>query len=202
MKEYIKNTLDYYDKNSKSYFKTWNIDFVNNFDFKSPDIFLSYLNKDAKILDLGCGSGRDILYFKNKGYKVKGIDGSKKMCELTSKLLGEKVEQVNFLNMNYKDEFDGIYACASLLHLNNEDLILVLNKIATALKNEGIFYADFKFGKEERIKEGRFFNDMTKEKFENICASVPHLKIITSWIDEDFDNHKVFINFLLKKIEN
>lgn len=200
MKKYIEDTLNYYDKNSKTYFNEWNINFVNNFDFKSPDIFLSYLNKDSKILDLGCGSGRDILYFKNKGYNVNGIDGSKEMCELTSKLLGEKVEHLNFLDLNYKNEFDGIYACASLLHLNDEDLTLVLNKVADALKESGILYVDFKFGETERIKDGRFFNDMTKEKFEAICKNVSNLRIVYYWIDKIYDNHKVFINFILKKI--
>lgn len=157
MKEYIENTLRYYENNFEDYYKSWNIDFVNNHDFKNPDIFLDYLSKNSKILELGCGSGRDILYFKSKGYNVKGIDGSKKMCELTSKLLGEKIEEKTFLDIDYKSEFDGVYACASLLHLNNEDLIICLNKICDALKPNGIFYTDFKHGEEERIKKRKIF---------------------------------------------
>ena len=55
MKDYIENTLNYYDENIEKYYKTWNVDFVNEYDFDVTDIFLSYLNNNSYILDLGCG---------------------------------------------------------------------------------------------------------------------------------------------------
>lgn len=199
MENYIKNTLNYYDENINEYVQEWNIDFIKNYNFTDPDIFLSYLQKGDKILDLGCGSGRDSLYFKQKGFKVKSIDGSAKMCEFSSRLLNERVEQINFLELNYENEFDGIFACASLLHLNNIDLLKVLRKIVIALKNNAYLYASFKYGSSERMKKERYFNDMTEEKFNNILNNIHELELIKTWKSEQYGKHKPFINFILKK---
>lgn len=200
MEKYIKDTINYYDINSQSYYEEWNRKFVQNYDFDEVlDTFLSYLKPSSYILDLGCGSGRDSIYFKKKNYKVKSVDGSLKMCEVASKVLGEPVEQKNFLDLAYENEFDGVFACASLLHLNDEDLISCLNKIVTALKDNGILYISFKYGKETRFKDGRFFNDMTEEKFKNIYSQVPELEFVKVFSNAQYDGHKPFINFILKK---
>lgn len=199
MEKYIENTINYYDKNSNTYYETWGHNFLDDFDWDIPDIFLSYLKPDSYILDLGCGIGRDSKYFKEKNYKVKAIDGSKKMCEIASKILNEPVEQINFLDINYINEFDGIFACASLLHLNNEDLIECLKKLVLALKDNGIIYASFKFGENERMKENRYFNDMTEEKFEKLCENIPQIEILKSWKSPQYDNHISFINFIVRK---
>ena len=110
MKDYIKDTLNYYDNNIDSYKKLWLDDFSSNYNFEIPDIFLSYLNKNSKILDMGCGTGRDSKYFKELGHIVKSIDGSLEMCKIASNLLNEEVEQLNFLDINYSNEFDRIFA--------------------------------------------------------------------------------------------
>lgn len=60
---------------------------MKNYDFTIPDIFLSYLRDGDNILDLGCGPGRDSKYFLEHGYKVTAIDGSKKFCDMASKIL-------------------------------------------------------------------------------------------------------------------
>ncbi len=199
MKKYIKDTIHYYDKNSESYYQEWNKKFVENYNFDVPDVFLKYLKPGAFILDLGCGSGRDSAYFKKQGYQVKAVDGSKKMCEIASKVLGEKVEQLNFLDLSYHQEFDGIFACASFLHLNDEDLLICLRKVTQALKADGILYISFKYGESPRIKDGRFFNDMTEERFFQICSQVPNLKHLLTFSNQQYDGHKPFINFVLKK---
>lgn len=199
MKKYIENTLNYYDNNSNTYYDTWNTSFLDNYNFDIPDIFLSYLTPGAYILDLGCGIGRDSVYFKKKNYKVKAIDGSKEMCKIASKELNEPVEQINFLDINYVSQFDGIFACASLLHLNNEDLIECLSKLILALNNNGIIYASFKFGENERVDEKRYFNDMTEEKFKNICEYFPNIEILKSWISDQYKTHRKFINFIIRK---
>ena len=152
MEKYIENTLRYYDENFKVYSEEWSNNFTSNFNFENPNIFISYLRDGAYVLDLGCGHGRDTMYFIEKGYKVKAIDGSLEMCRLASKNTGINVEQINFLDMNYDNEFDGIFASASLLHLNNNDLIIVLKKISKALKENGILLASFKYGELERFK--------------------------------------------------
>ena len=199
MKDYIKNTLEYYDKNINNYKKIWLDDFSKNYDFKIPDIFLSYIIKDSHILDLGCGIGRDSKYFIDKGYHVISVDGSNEMCKIASELLKTDVEQINFLDINYKEEFDGVFACASLLHLSNEDLLVVLKKISNALKKNGILYTCFKYGNGTRIDNGRFYNDMNEEKFINILNNVEDLKILKTWVTEQYKTDTKFINYIIRK---
>ena len=199
MKNYIKDTLEYYDNNIEDYKKLWLNDFSKNYNFEIPDIFLSYLSVNSHILDLGCGTGRDSKYFIDKGYQVTSIDGSKEMCEVAKNLLNKEVEQINFLDINYKDDFDGIFACASLLHLSNEDLLIVLKKISSALKQNGILYTCFKYGKSTRVDNGRFYNDMTEEKFVNLSKNINELKILRTWITEQYKSDTKFINFIIRK---
>lgn len=199
MKDYIKNTLKYYDENADAFKEKWLNDFSLNYNFKIPDIFLSYLKDNSYILDLGCGIGRDSKYFIEKGHKVKSIDGSCKMCSIAKELLNIEVDQINFLDMNYENLFDGVFACASLLHLSNEDLIIVLKKISTSLKQDGIFYICFKLGEENRIDSGKFYNDMTEDKFISICNNIKELEIIKMWLSDQYKTETKFINFILKK---
>ena len=92
---------------------------------------------------MGCGSGRDSKYFLYKGYSVKAIDGSKELCKLASNNIGQEVECADFLDLSYNEEFDAIWACASLLHIDKKDLNKVINNLHKALKKNGIIYASF-----------------------------------------------------------
>ena len=199
MLDYIDKTLNYYEENAQSYFKEWNNDFLQNYDFTVPDRFLSYLTAGVHILDLGCGFGRDSKYFLDNGYSVTSIDGSKELCKIASEFLGISVLNLNFLNIDFENEFDGVFATASLLHLNNEDLKTFLVKIHRSLKKNGILFCSFKVGNQYRINE-RFFNDMTREKFETILSEIPGLfDIVETWESEPYKNHRNFINFILRK---
>lgn len=178
---YKEKTLEYYNKNSKEFANgTLNVDFSD-----TQEKFLSYLTPGADILDFGCGSGRDAKYFLKKGFKVHAIDGSKKMCEFAAEVTGIKIEQVDFLAFNEKLKYDGIWACSSILHLNSEELSVVVKKIADALKTGGIFYSSFKHGTFEGERNGRFFNDMTAEKFTSLLNRNKDFQLIETWISED-----------------
>ena len=199
MKDYIKNTLEYYDNNIESYKEMWLNDFSSNYNFEIPDIFLGYLNTNSHILDLGCGTGRDSKYFLDKGYQVTSIDGSKEMCKIARNLLNKEVNEINFLDLDYNNEFDGVFACASLLHLSNEDLIFVLKKISKSLKENGILYTCFKYGQNTRVDNGRFYNDMNEEKFLDLMKNIENLKILKTWISEQYKSDTKFINYILIK---
>lgn len=86
------------------------------------DAFLSYLKPGARILDFGCGSGRDTKYFLEHGFEVDAIDGSERLCALAGKLTGIPVKQMLFEDLDAMDVYDGIWACASVLHLEYEPL--------------------------------------------------------------------------------
>ena len=155
----------YYTKNAKLFIEsTIECDMQEQY-----NLFLKYLSKKATtLLDLGFGSARDILYFKSLGYEVYGIDSNKTFCEHAKKLglnniYEMKVEDMNFINM-----FDGIWACASLLHVKPSDLKLAFNSCYRALKENGILYASFKYGDFCGEKNGRYFtylNEVEMKKY-------------------------------------
>jgi len=174
-------TIDYYDKNATEYSEsTIGVDFS-----ATQKRFLRYIPSHAKILDFGCGSGRDAKYFLDKGYDVDAIDGSKEFCRLASVYTGITVKQMLFQELASVNEYDGIWACASILHLQKDDLILVLHKMATALKNTGVIYASFKYGTFFGERQGRYFTDFNEERLTEILALVPELQYREFWISSD-----------------
>jgi SAM-dependent methyltransferase len=174
-------TIDYYDKNATEYSEsTIGVDFS-----ATQERFLRYIPSHAKILDFGCGSGRDAKYFLDKGYDVDAIDGSKEFCRLASVYTGITVKQMLFQELASVNEYDGIWACASILHLQKDDLILVLHKMATALKNTGVIYASFKYGTFFGERQGRYFTDFIEERLTEILALVPELQYREFWISSD-----------------
>ena len=107
-------TIDYYNINAEKFYNnTVGIE-LNDFYIK----FLKYIPDGGKILDLGCGSGRDSLYFLQKGYDVTAVDASEKMVKLSSELTKNKTLYLRIQDIDFQNQFDGIWACASLLHID------------------------------------------------------------------------------------
>ena len=198
-KNYKEKTLEYYNQNDKAFIDgTLNVDFS-----ETQDKFLSFLNPGDKILDFGCGSGRDTKYFLEKGFEVRAIDGSKKLCEFASQFTGINVTQLDFLDFYEKERYHGIWACSSILHLNSKELLCVLKNIYAALKPDGILYTSFKYGTFEGERNGRFFNDMTQTKFSKLLKKIRTLELVENWVTEDArtgrKNEKWF-NAVCKKV--
>ena len=125
--------------------------------------FVTYLQKGAKILDAGCGSGRDSKVFLDMGFDVVAMDASIEVCKEAEGYLNRPVLCQTFEGMDFVDAFDGIWACASLLHVAKSEIDFVMEKMKRALKDRGIMYVSFKYGENEREKDGRFFSDYTEE---------------------------------------
>ena len=114
----IDKTLKYYNKNAQSFASgTVSVKFT-----EVQDKFLEKLNPDAYILDFGCGAGRDTKYFLSRGYQIDAIDGSEQLCRIASKYTGIKVRQMLFQELDEKEKYDGIWACASILHLPKKQM--------------------------------------------------------------------------------
>ena len=193
------NTLDYYNKNSKDYFNsTVNVDMISSY-----KDFLGLLPQGAKILDLGCGSGRDSLQFMKLGYDVTAVDGSLELAKRASKLLGKEVIVSSFEELQLEDKYDGIWACASLLHLEDNALRDVLNKLYDNLNDSGIFYMSFKYGTSEFIDENnRYFNMFTEERLIKFIEENTKYNILQiNGADDSLDriNEVKWINVLCKK---
>lgn len=174
-------TIEYYNRNAADYSAdTIGVDFS-----ATQEKFLGYLPSNAKILDFGCGSGRDTKYFLDKGFAVDAIDGSEELCRLASAHTGIAVRCMNFNALAAVAEYDGIWACASILHLPWNELTTVLRKMSGALKEGGIIYTSFKYGEFSGERNGRFFINLTENRLAELLASVPELQCKESWISTD-----------------
>lgn len=192
------NTLNYYNDNSSKFVSdTVDVEFTD-----IQDYFLSFLNPGSYVLDFGCGSGRDSRYFLSKGYKVDAIDGSEEMVKIASKNTGIAVKKMLFNELDETEKYDGIFACASILHVPYAELPDVLFRIRNALKKNGIAYVSFKYGEFEGERNGRFFTDMTEERFDNLLHEVPGFIIVNEKITGDVRpgrSDEKWLNIILRK---
>lgn len=193
------NTLNYYNTNAKSFVSsTLAVDFS-----QTQDKFLCLLPPTASILDFGCGSGRDTKYFLDAGMQVDATDGSEELCRLASEYTGIPVRQMLFEDLDAKAQYDGIWACSSILHLPKDVLKDVIMKMIVALKEHGIIYTSFKYGTFEGERNGRFFTDFTEETFQEFVSDVDEIKIEESWITGDVRpgrGDERWLNLILRKI--
>lgn len=158
------SNIEYYNINAASFVTgTQNVDMS-----LWRDKFESYLADGGRILDAGCGSGRDSKAFKQHGFSVVAFDASKEMCKATSELIGQEVLQMKFQEIDFEEEFDGIWACASLLHVAYEELPSVMAKLRKGLKSKGIIYVSFKYGTTKMIKGERTFSNFTEATVEKM----------------------------------
>ncbi len=170
-------TKQYYSTNYKEYISTTQkVDMTEHY-----RRFLPYLSQGAKILDVGFGSGRDMLYFESKEYNVLGIDNVSEFVD-NGKANGLNVELCDFHNLPYIETFDGIWACASLLHSNN--LPLAFDNLNKALKVGGHIYLSMKYGNGANIENGRFYQYIDEEKLKELCQN-SNLSIVEIYNSED-----------------
>jgi trans-aconitate methyltransferase len=151
-------------------------------------------------LDAGCGWGRDARTFMDAGFRVTAFDGCPEMAQEAGRFLGVPVATLRFQDMTFPAMFDGVWARASLLHLEPKELEDALKGLMAALKPEGWLYACFKEGEGERVDaQGRYFQDMTEARFRQLLArtgGTPH----ECYVSEDqFGRTERWINFLVAK---
>ncbi|ATW70734.1 SAM-dependent methyltransferase [Moraxella osloensis] len=199
------DTLDYYQRNAKDFFsQTINVDMQNVY---QP--FLEYLPKphlanQQKILDVGCGSGRDSVFFANQGFEVVAIDGSQNVIDLAkqtdTRIDWQCLRFDEIAKQSWQNQFTGIWACASLLHVPFDDLTKLLNDLIRCLKSDGILYASFKYGDSEREKDGRFFCDINEQRWQLIEEQLDSAKALKLWqtVDNRVDRQETWWNVLLK----
>lgn len=191
-------TIDYYNLNARNFVsETVSVEFE-----KMQRRFTDKLEKNAKILDFGCGSGRDTKYFLSQGYRVEAIDGSEELCKIASAYTGMKVKQMLFQELNEMNKYDGIWACSSILHLTADELKIVLKKMTEALKAGGIIYTSFKYGTFAGERSGRYFTDMTEDSFAALIQNVKDLEIEEQWITSDVRpgrGMEKWLNLILRK---
>lgn len=194
----IKDSVDYYETHAEDFVaSTVNVDVG-----KLYAEFEIYLKLSCRIMDLGCGSGRDSRYFVGKGYNVDSVDPSPVMCKKTKELAGTTTYTMKAEDLDFEDEYDAVWACASLLHVARENQEAVLRKICRALRQDGILYCSWKYGNQDRMESGRSFTDLDEKELNRILLEIPDLKLIKSWVTTDVRIDRPgqkWLNVLLRK---
>lgn len=212
--------LDFYNQNSESYFKlsfdAFNLDslYKRFIDFKIPE--------GGKVLDAGCGSGRDALNFIAKGYDVTAFDGSKGMVDILNANAGSMLKRISpdvynerkkqgmgdfeclhkdFLEIDFKNEFDAVWSAAALLHLPTEAFDKALSNLTDSLKDNGVMYFSIKKLENGYLDDGkRIFYNPGKEHLNNLFDKL-QLKLEDYWeTGKQNDPNQTFENYIVRKI--
>ena len=193
----MNSTFDYYNDNADEFFtSTVGVDMR-----VLHQRFLAGLQPGGSILDAGCGSGRDAKAFAEQGFSVAAFDASPVLAALASEHSGIAVAVRTFSDVSEIASYDGIWACASLLHLPQADIPVALGRLWQALRSGGSFYLSFKFGCGERRQSGRHFTDVDEGSLKTWLTVLPDLASIETWLSEDArpDRSEQWVNALVTK---
>ena len=155
--------------------------------------FLPLLKKGAKILDVGSGSGRDACYIQKHGYQVTALEPSKNLCREIRKVFSGEIECSDIQNYQPAERYDGIWACASLIHLQEEEILCFFEKIEQLLKANGIIYISGKNGiPTGKAEDGRYFLEFSEYLVEKILIVNEQLKLEQLWYTGDVSGRRGF----------
>ena len=147
-------------------------------------------------------SGRDSRAFLERGYEVVAVDGSRELAKIAGAYIGQEVIVADFREFEPEGTFDGIWACASLLHLPKGEIAAVMRQMAAHLAEGGCFYASFKYGEFQGERNGRHFTDMTEESFKVLLREAPGLIIEELFTSGDVRANREsekWLNVLMRK---
>lgn len=155
--------------------------------------FLPLLKKGAKILDVGSGSGRDVCYFQKQGYQATALEPSKNLCREIRKVFSGEIVCSDIQNYRPAERYDGIWACASLIHLQEEEVLQFFERIDRYLNDDGIVYISGKNGIQSgKAGDGRYFLEFTEHLVEKILTVNKQLKLEQLWYTEDVSGRRGF----------
>jgi SAM-dependent methyltransferase len=190
--------LAYYEANAKKYAEsTLNIDLAHLY-----EPFLALLPSRARILDVGCGGGRDLKAFRDRGFKPVGIDPSIALANIAREYSGVEVAVAKVEDIEFTEEFDAVWACASLLHLPKKQLPVALMKIKQSILPGGVLYLSVQSGSgEEVLEDGRFYTFYTDTSIRKLIKA-SELELLRTWMTADSyagRNRIIWLNLLARK---
>lgn len=174
-------SVEFYEENAEDFFRR-SIDADMAVGWQA---FSALLKPGDRVLDAGCGSGRDALALSRLGFQVTAMEASPKLAALARAHTGLPVQVMTFDQIVWRDAFDGVWACASLLHVPRVELPAVMTRIRDALVPGGAWWMSFKYGTEERQTPGRRFTDLDEAGAGALLASVGGLDLLSLDVTED-----------------
>jgi 2-polyprenyl-3-methyl-5-hydroxy-6-metoxy-1,4-benzoquinol methylase len=190
----------YYDEHAQEFFEST----VNADMSVLIEKFTSLLNPGAHILDAGSGVGRDTKTFLDLGFRVSAFDASEEMVKISSNYTGINTRLLKFEEMDYSNQFDGIWACASLLHVDKSNSESVFKKLSDALTQNGILFVSYKNLEVDYEKDGRHFTCFNSETFKCFLNPINLFMIIEEFNTEDVRvnrKEEKWYNCILRKIQ-
>ncbi|MGH6965386.1 MAG: class I SAM-dependent methyltransferase [Phenylobacterium sp.] len=174
-------TIGFYDQNAEDFFnRSVDADMA-----RGHADFTALVPPGGRILDAGCGSGRDSLAFAGLGFQVTPIEASAKLAALAVAHTGLPVEVMTFDQVAWREEFDGVWACASLLHVPLAELPAAVTRLRDALVPGGVLWMSFKYGAQERFANGRHFTDLDEAGARPLIEAVGGLALISLTVTDD-----------------
>ena len=143
--------------------------------------FLDRLEPGSRILELGCGGGRDSEFMIQRGFDVQPTDGSAEIARKAEERLHREVRVMRFDELNDEEKFDAVWAHASLLHVPISGLQKVLRLIWRALRPGGLHSASFKGGENKgRDQFGRYFNYLDLSELLTLYQASARWEVVTT----------------------
>ena len=192
---------NYYESNAEHYAaETFSADMSEQY-----QRFLTLLKDGVKLLDVGSGSGRDACYFQKQGYQVTALEPSKNLGREIRKVFSGELVCSDIQNYRPTERYDGSWACASLIHLQEEEVLQFFEKIDQYLNDNGIIYISGKNGLSTgKVEDGRFFLEFTEQMVEKILTVNKQLQLEQLWYTEDVRGRRGFrwLNVVLRLRRN
>lgn len=193
------STILYYEDHAEEYVaRTQALDLSSLY-----EIFLSLIPAKGVILDVGCGSGRDLRAFRERGFSAIGIEASRALVEIARRHSGATCLVRRFEEIDWRSCFDGVWACASLLHAPKAKLLAILRRLRDALKLGGVIYISVREGVGERVlPDGRYFSDYSADEFQRMISEAGGLLVLETWTTSDVAPEARdirWLNFLLQR---
>lgn len=141
--------------------------------------------------------------FLDRQYKVTALDGSPELCKTAKAFTDQEIICMRYDEMQWVEAFEGIWACASLLHVESDQLPYIMKKVIDALKRSGIIYMSFKYGDFEGMQNGRYYTNMREEMLDELFDLFPEVQMLEQWVSDDVRpgrEHEKWLNVICEKL--
>jgi SAM-dependent methyltransferase len=200
--------LSYYEKNADAYAAKFDgfdlgelrAHFTEAVKKDAPKRESIYGNTAPKLLEAGCGTGRDAAAFIADGFVVTAFDVSPAMVRKCSRRIRELKKNPNsqiaeratssvcdektFDEVRYRNEFDAVWASASLLHIPKKDLFDTIQRLVQSLKPDGVLFMSFKYGIGEAEFDSRHYSYFRRKELRIILDNIPNATILEMWLTD------------------